>query len=77
VARAARGANRRWPAAVEVVADVIAISASGNGLQLVQRQFSDRIDKLRLIGVRHFPVPFGCINRVGFEIPTRTERSTG
>jgi hypothetical protein len=54
-------ASRQRPAAVEVTAEVVAgaISTSGHGLQLVQRQFSD---EFCLIEIRHFNLPYGCTN---------------
>jgi hypothetical protein len=50
-------ARRTGPAAIEVTFIAGIISTSGDGLQLVQRQFSNRLDKLYLIEIRHFNLP--------------------
>jgi hypothetical protein len=60
-----RVAVRPRPAAVKITV----ISTSGNGLHLVQRQLSDRVDRLRLLNIPHIQKsPSGCIaklHRVG------------
>jgi hypothetical protein len=55
-----RVALRQRPAAVSPYAVVVAciIPAAGNGLQLVQRQLSDELDRFCLLSVRHFQTPF-------------------